>query len=217
MNLRRCCSTNQQRNCKSFALHFFCNMNHFIQRRCNQSTQPDHINILTTGGFKNFLSRYHYTKVNDIIVIASQYYSYNIFTNIMYIAFHRCHENFPFPFCRTTVSGKYGSIFFSFQVRFKIGNSLLHHPCAFYNLRKKHFSRAKKISDNIHSIHQGPFDQLKSDRVILPGIFKILFDKICDSTNQCMTQPFFRTSFSPLFIFLFFLSYGSFQGFSIGD
>jgi hypothetical protein len=41
-------------------------------------------------------------------------------------------------------------------------------------LRQKHLSCSKKITDNIHSVHQGSFDHVKWTAGLLTGLFDIL-------------------------------------------
>jgi len=54
----------------------------------------DYISFFSDGSFQQFLTRRHYTQVDDPVVITSQYHAHDVLTDIMNISFdsgqHNC-------------------------------------------------------------------------------------------------------------------------------
>ena len=138
--------TYQQRNFQSLALHFWCHIDHFIQRRSNQSTQSYNINFIFNRFINYLLGIYHHSQINDLIAITSQHDSYDIFTDIMHIPFNCCQQNF--------LQGTVLLTFFrQWHEWLKIGYSLFHHSGRLHHLGQKHLAFPKKISNHIHPVH----------------------------------------------------------------
>src|SRR5215211_1463626 len=81
-------ATDQERLRHVTTLHFMRYVYHFIKRRSDQAAQTNDISIFLFSRIENLVSGYHYTKVNNVISVATQYHTDYIFSNIMYIAFN---------------------------------------------------------------------------------------------------------------------------------
>jgi len=92
-----------------------------------------------------------------------------------------------------------GSKLFLLHERFQVSHRFFHYPCAFYHLGKKHFARAKQITDRIHSIHQWAFDDMERPFIVCPALLDILVDVIDYSVDQGMFQAFLNGCISPRF------------------
>ena len=86
---------------------------------------------------------------------------------------------------------------------FKVCYSLFHDSCAFYNLRQKHFSRTKQISNDVHAIHQRAFDDMQWSLVKFSTFLNILINVIYDAMNKRMLESFLDIGFSPCKFFNF--------------
>ena len=91
VRLGRSRATDHQRQIHFQALHFFCHVHHFIQRRGDQTTQANQVNIFLFGLFQNFCRGHHHAHIDDFEVIALQHHADNVFTNVVHIAFYRGH------------------------------------------------------------------------------------------------------------------------------
>ena len=65
-------STDEQRQLETLALHLARHMHHFVERRSDQTAQPDHVRLLRLGAFENFFARDHHTHVDDFVVVAGK-------------------------------------------------------------------------------------------------------------------------------------------------
>ena len=111
-------------------------MHHFIERRRDQSTEPDNIDFLFAGGPQYFICWHHHPEVNNVIIVTCQHDTHNVLADVMHISFDGSHQNFPFD---TGFTG----LFVCFQVGSEIRHCQLHHPRTLYHLGKEHLTLAK--------------------------------------------------------------------------
>jgi hypothetical protein len=45
--------------------------------------------------------------------------------------------------------------------RLEIGHGLLHHARGLHHLRQEHLAGAEQVTDDIHAVHQRPFDDVE--------------------------------------------------------
>ena len=60
--------------------------------------------------------------------------------------------------------------------RLQIGDRLLHHPGALDHLRQEHLARAEEVADDVHPVHQRPFDDVERPPVLDPGLLGVGVD-----------------------------------------
>ena len=132
-------STDQQRNLHASTLHLFGDVDHFIQRRSDQTRQTDHVNVVLDRFLKDLLARDHHTQVNDFVVVTAQYHANDIFTDVMHVAFNGRQQNLA----AATVHGHAGCQFFFFHERQQVSDRFFHHASGLDHLRQKHFPATK--------------------------------------------------------------------------
>ena len=98
-------ATYQYRDVFTRLFKFFYQVHHFVKRRSNQPRQTNGVYLLGKCLFNNALWRYHNPHINDVIIVTSQDHTNNIFTNIVYVAFYGCHQNFSCSFRLSFLGG----------------------------------------------------------------------------------------------------------------
>ena len=97
-------------------------------------------------------------------------------------------------------------------------HGLLHHARRLDDLRQEHLARAEQVADDIHAVHQRPFDHV--DRPAAgrvnprPDFFGVFHDEVRDAMNQRVSQALIDRLVAP-FEVLFFLRGAGFE--FIGD
>ena len=144
MRLRGRRAANQQRYCKALTLHLFGDVDHLIQRRRDQTRQPDNIRLLLYGGFQDLVARHHHAEVDNLVVITLQHNADNILTDVMHVAFDRGQHDFAVTAAR---------LFAGLNIGLKVSHRLLHDARRLYYLRQEHLSFAEQVAYHIHSRH----------------------------------------------------------------
>ncbi len=131
-------------------MHFPGDMDHFIQRRGDQTGQADNVAFLFLGHLQDLLRWHHHAEVDDIVAVATQDHADNIFADIVHVTLDRGHQDFAL--------GLRLVAFFQFDKRNQVGHRLFHHPGGFHHLGQKHFPGTEQVADDIHAGHQRTFD-----------------------------------------------------------
>ena len=84
-------ATYEQWNAEPSALHFFGQVDHFVEWWRNEPAQPNGVNILFNGSLNNDLRRNHDTEVYDLVIITGQNNADYIFADIVDVALDGCH------------------------------------------------------------------------------------------------------------------------------
>ena len=122
-------------------------MDHFIQRRGNQTRQANDVDIFLACGIQNRLGWHHHPKVNDFKVITLQHHTDDIFTDIMHIALDGGHQDFAVIFASITL------FLGSFDEGHQISHGFFHHTGRLHHLRQKHLAFTEQITNHIHAVH----------------------------------------------------------------
>ena len=174
-------------------------MHHLIQRRRNQPAQSDDVCIVFNRLIKDFVGSNHHTKVYDIVSIATQYNTHNIFSDIMYITFYSSKQN---------LSRSRGLLLGSLNEGGENSHTFFHDSGTFHHLWQEHFSNTKQISHNVHSIHQGTFNNIQWTGVRLSCLFSIRINVFSNAIDQGMFQTFFNGVVPPGFVSFLHFSFG---------
>ncbi len=145
--------------------------------------------LFTPCRLQNVLAGHHHAKVDDFEVVALQDDANDILANVVDVAFDRRHHDLAV--------GLYLTAFLFLDERHEVTDSFLHYPRRFDHLRQKHLAGTEQIANNVHAGHQRPFDNVKRPIRAMPRLFRILYDKLIDSVDQCMFQTFFDRFFAP--------------------
>ena len=182
------CPANQQWNGKALALHLFCHVDHFVQRRRNQPGKTNQIRIHFARGPEDFIRRDHHAKIDNFVVITLQHHANDVFADVVYVALHGGDDHF-------TVTG--ALLFAGFDKGFQIRHRLFHDAGGFHHLRQEHFALAKQIADHVHAVHQRPFDHFNRTGGLLTRFLGILLDKLGNAFYQRVFQTLIHIPGAP--------------------
>ena len=177
-------------------------MTHLIKARCDQSGKPDNVDLLFFGRFKDLRGWHHDTQVNHLVIVTLQNNTHDVLANVMHIALHRRHQD-------GAIGGIFGNpkfLFFLLHVRHEIGHRLLHHTRRLHHLGQEHFAGTEKVADNVHAVHQRPFNHMKRTLRFLTGFFRIFLNEGSDPIHKGMAEPVFDRHFTPGKVFNLFLA-----------
>ena len=184
-------STNEQRELHIASGHLLRHIHHLLERWGNQSAQPDNVHFFCDSGIQNFRCRHHDAQVYDLKIITSQDHTHDIFTNVVDVAFYRCHQYFTGRMTTTFIG------FLSFDVWEQNSNSFFHHARTFYHLRQKHLARSKKVAHHVHAIHQRLLYHINRPRIKLSRFFYVLIDMADDAFDKRVLQALLHRQATP--------------------
>ncbi len=190
-------AADEQRQFEALALHLLGDVDHLVERRGDQAAEADDVDLFFLRGAQDFFCRHHDAHVDDIVVITAQHHADDVLADIVHIAFDGSEQHFAFGFAGLAAAG-----FFLFNIRSEVGDRLFHDAGAFDHLWEEHLSGAEEITDHVHAVHQGPFDDGERRGVFLPGFLRILDDEIGDASDEGVRQSFFHRRFPPAEVFL---------------
>ena len=61
---------------------------------------------------------------------------------------------------------------------------MFHCPCRFHHLRQEHLAVAEELADDVHAVHEWPFDDIHGARKLLYGFFQVFFQVVADAFAQ---------------------------------
>ena len=136
----------------------------------------------------------------------------------MDIALDRGNDDFPLGL--DVCTGRFKQQFFGFNIRQQMRHCLLHHACAFHNLRQKHFALTKQVANHIHAVHQRAFNHMQRTATFslnrFPNLLRIRHDVFIHAVNQRMRQTLAHRQCTPfvLFAVIFGTAFGGFGHFN---
>ena len=93
----------------------------------------------------------------------------------MHVALYRRQQDFAVGFAHT--------VFFRFDKRNQVRHRFFHDACGFNHLWQEHLTGTKQVSDDVHAIHQWPFNHMKRFVGLLAGFFGVFFDEFGNPVN----------------------------------
>src|SRR5690606_16714542 len=186
------CTTDHQRQGKALALHFLGDMHHLVQRRSDQTGQPDDVALLGNRRLQDLLCRHHYAQVDDVVTVAAQHHADDVLADIVHVALHGGHEDLALGLGLVA--------FLGFDEGDQVRHGLLHHPGGLDHLRQEHLARAEQIADHVHARHQRPFDHFDRARALLAAFFGVFHDKGGDALDQSVFQALVHRQRTPFLV-----------------
>ena len=190
VHLRGRGTADQQRNVESFALHLGGDMDHFVERRRDQSAEADDIAVFFLRGAQDFFARHHDPDVDDLVVVALQHHADNVFADVVHVAFDRGHQDAALDLRRA-------GLFRLFKKRLEIRHRFFHHARAFHHLRQEHFARTKQVADHVHSGHQRAFDHFQRMTGALAHLLGVDIDEVGDALDERVGEAFAHRQAAP--------------------
>ena len=96
------------------------------------------------GCGENFLAGNHHSQVDDLVVIAAQNHTDDVFADVVNVTFDRSHQDLA----AIALALEAGLDFFLLHVRQQIGDRFFHDASRFDDLRQEHFSAAEQIAND---------------------------------------------------------------------
>ena len=107
----------------------------------------------------------------------------------MYVPFHGGDHNLAFGLS-DDASARFFLAFFFLNKRDQVRHRLLHHPRRLHHLWEEHFALAEQITNDVHAVHQRPFDHLNRPAAlvgnVLTGQFGVFGDEFGNAMHQGM-------------------------------
>ena len=75
------------------ALHFFSDMGHLVERRCDEPAEADHIDLLLLRGGQDFFARNHDAEVNHFVIVATKHDANDVLSDVVHVAFDGGHKD----------------------------------------------------------------------------------------------------------------------------
>jgi hypothetical protein len=132
-------------------------VDHLVQRRRDQAGQADHVDVLARR-FEDLVGRHHHAQVDDLVVVALQHDADDVLADVVHVALDRGHQDLAGGCCSPLAAA---SSFSASMNGMQVGDRLLHHARALDHLRQEHLARAEQVADDVHAVHQRPFDDVE--------------------------------------------------------
>src|SRR6185503_8311973 len=175
-------ATDQQRQLEALPLHFPGNVHHLVERRRDQARQADHVGALAPRSLEDALARHHYAQVDDLEVVALEHDADDVLADVVHVALDGRHDDLAVR-ARGTAVG-----FLLLDVRDQVRDGLFHHARGLDDLGQEHLAGAEQVADDVHAVHQRPFDHLQRTLELLAGFFGVLYYEFVDAFDERMLQ-----------------------------
>ena len=80
---RRGRPADQERSIERQALHLFGDVHHLVERRSDEATQSDDVDLLFARGLQNLLAWHHHTEIDDLVIVALQHHAHDLLADVV--------------------------------------------------------------------------------------------------------------------------------------
>ena len=188
-------AADQQRDLEFLPRHLAGDRDHLVERRRDQSGEPDDVDLFLARRGEDLLRRHHHAEIGDLVVVAGEHDADDVLADVVNVAFHRGHEHAAVGPGDGAGGGE--AFLFLLHVRGQVGDGLLHHARGLHHLREKHLPGAKQIADDAHAVHERALDDVQGPRILLPRFLRVGVDKRVDALHERMAEPLFDGSIAP--------------------
>ena len=91
---------------------------------------------------------------------------------------------------------------FSSMKGIEVGDGLLHHAGALYDLRQEHLARAEQVSYDVHPSHKRAFDHIERTPCLEARLLRIFLDELGYALDQRVLEPLLDGPGSPFLVLL---------------
>mmetsp|Transcript_15200 Transcript_15200/g.36633 ORF Transcript_15200/g.36633 Transcript_15200/m.36633 type:complete len:268 (-) Transcript_15200:1862-2665(-) len=181
-------------------------MHHLVERGRDEAGQANAINFQPLGFFQDCLAADLDAEVVNLVVVAAQDHTHNVFANVVHISLDCGQQNSTRPHGLVGVgpfSKRFGALL-SLHERDQVGHSFFHDTSRFDDLRQEHLAAAKQVPDNVHSIHERSLNHVKRPVVFLPCFLRVLHNELVNSLDQRMLETLGHVKTAPFIHLLLF-------------
>jgi hypothetical protein len=179
---------------KAQALHLGGDVAHLLQRRRDQARQADGLRAVLARRVQDSVAGDHDPEVDDIVAVAAEHHADDVLADVVHVALDRGDDD-------PALAADAGAQLLGLDVGNQVRDGLLHHACRFDDLRQEHLAGAKEVADDVHAVHQRPFDHrqggLAGGGQRRPAFFGVGHDEVGDSLDQGVRQAFLDRQLAP--------------------
>ena len=84
-----------------------------------------------------------------------------------------------------------------FDERNQVRHGPLHHARTLDDLRQKHLAGAKQIADDVHAVHQRPFDHMDGPLDGEPSLLGVFENEVSHTMHECIGETFTHRQLAP--------------------
>jgi hypothetical protein len=158
------------------ALHLLRVVDHLVEGWRYEPGEPDDVGVLLSRNLQNFRRRHHDAEVYDLEVVALQHDPDDVLSYVVHVAFDGSHHH--------RAVGLAGLALTLLDKWDEIGDGLLHHAGALYDLRQEHFAGTEQVSDHVHPVHERTFYHVERTLGLLPCFLRVLLDELCHALDE---------------------------------
>ena len=184
-------ATDQQRRGDAAPIHLAGDVNHLVEARRNQSRQPDNVRANLERRVQNPLRTDHHAEIRDLVAVAAQHDADDVLADVMHVALDGRQQHAP----RSRVVP---DALVSLEIGGQVRHGFFHHPRRFDDLRQEHFARAEQIPDDVHAVHQRPFDHLERTLEESPCFLGVQLHKIRNALHERVLEALLDIQAAPL-------------------
>jgi len=192
-------AADEQGGLESLRLHLAGDVGHLVERRRNQAAQTDDVGALLSGRREDRLRGHHHAEVDDAVAVAAEHDADDVLADVVHVSLDGGEQHGPGAVVAVVDAsrGPLGLVLLEVGVEERDGP--LHRPCALHDLRQEHAAAAEEVADDVHAIHQRPFDDVERARIAvgLEDLGQILLEVIGDAVDERVREAFFDGLFSP--------------------
>ncbi len=166
----------------------FATEHHLVERRRDQAREADDVAVLLDGDIEDAIGRHHDAEVDHLVAVAAEHDADDVLADVVDVALDSAEDD---PRRRRPLG------FIRLHVRLEIRDRTLHRAGALHDLRKEHLSRAEEIADDLHPVHERPFDDVERTRRIAPRLLGVLLDEVDDPVDERVREPVGDGSLAP--------------------
>ena len=160
-------------------LHLAGDRHHLVERWRDQARKADHVRLIVVGGLQDVLPRHHDAEVDDLEAVALQDDADDVLADVVNVALDGRHDD------PALALGRAGLFLLLFDEGDEVRDRALHHARRLHHLRQEHLARAEQVADDIHAVHQRPFDDLdRAPGELLPRFLGVVDDMCVDALDQ---------------------------------
>ena len=93
VHLRRGRAADQERDDQPRTLHLARDVDHLVERRRDQTAQPDQVRVLLAGRFQDPVRRNHHAEIDDLEIVAFQNHAHDVLSDVVDVALDRRHDD----------------------------------------------------------------------------------------------------------------------------
>ena len=141
---------------KPSPLHLLGDVDHLVERRRDQPRQADHVDAPARLAVCRIFSHgHHHAEVDHLVIVAAEHDADDVLADVVDVALDGGHQDLA---ARLAAAARRALAFSASMNGQQVGDGLLHDAGTLDHLRQEHLAGAEEIADDVHAVHERPFD-----------------------------------------------------------